>query len=214
MNGLLCLLSTLLLSLLASAPQSSLYQGVPGSLGELRETQFFDLNHGLAFSPIQEPPAEFFVLEQPSHPIKASSQDDPILLEVTVGQPQGQPALAQASEGEDVGAERRVERMEEASTAPVLIVKEDATLLGQLRRDSVDFSLVLAAVCLIPMSLMVLCWRFYLEQKRDYVFPDIQGSSLMGAPYAAGVGGVISYSSVNQPPSRQREDGLSYLERM
>ncbi|YCM44116.1 hypothetical protein V2O64_22670 [Verrucomicrobiaceae bacterium 227] len=67
---------------------------------------------------------------------------------------------------------------------------------------------------LIPATLLGFFGRYYVERKREYIFPDAQGSPLLGAPHAAGVGGVISYSSVSCPPSSQRDEVPNYLQRM
>ncbi|MGB0328511.1 MAG: hypothetical protein ACPGJR_13365 [Akkermansiaceae bacterium] len=47
-----------------------------------------------------------------------------------------------------------------------------------------------------------------------YIFPDAEGSTLFDAPHAAGVGGVLSFSSSQTPPSRQESDVPDYLQRM
>jgi len=67
---------------------------------------------------------------------------------------------------------------------------------------------------LVPAVLLGILGRYYAERKREYIFPDAQGDPLLGAPHAAGVGGVISYASVSLPPSSQREAVPNYLQRM
>lgn len=91
---------------------------------------------------------------------------------------------------------------------------EETTVWGQLSKDPVMLYSVIVAGGLIPVFLIGLFGRYYTERKREFVFPDAQGSPLMGAPHAAGVGGVISYSSVSSPPSSQREERLNYLQRL
>lgn len=56
--------------------------------------------------------------------------------------------------------------------------------------------------------------RYLAMKRRTCVFPDAEGSSLLEAPYAAGVGGVLSFSSANAPPSSQKKDLPDYLQRM
>lgn len=56
--------------------------------------------------------------------------------------------------------------------------------------------------------------RWIAMTRRSYVFPDAEGSTLLEAPYAAGVGGVLSFASAQTPPSRQKSDVPDYLQRM
>jgi len=51
-----------------------------------------------------------------------------------------------------------------------------------------------------------------IERGRVYEFPDAAGSSILAAPYAAGIGGVLSYASNANPPSEQRKQVTDYLQ--
>lgn len=56
--------------------------------------------------------------------------------------------------------------------------------------------------------------RWIAMRRKSYLFPDAEGSTLLDAPYAAGVGGVLSFASAQTPPSRQKSDVPDYLQRM
>lgn len=56
--------------------------------------------------------------------------------------------------------------------------------------------------------------RLIARRRVRYVFPEVEVGSLLGAPHAAGVGAVISFSSAQVPPSQQREQVPDYLQRM
>ncbi len=64
------------------------------------------------------------------------------------------------------------------------------------------------------LGVLVLSVWSYLGSRRTYHFPEVDCSPLMGAPHAAGVGAVISFSNSRIPPSKQREQVPEYLERM
>ena len=55
----------------------------------------------------------------------------------------------------------------------------------------------------------------YLADRRiRYVFPEVETGPLLGAPHAAGVGAVVSFSSAQLPPSQQRDQVPDYLQRL
>ncbi|MGJ8696165.1 MAG: hypothetical protein ACSHYF_07590 [Verrucomicrobiaceae bacterium] len=56
--------------------------------------------------------------------------------------------------------------------------------------------------------------KWLADRKRVYVFPESEGSPLLEAPHAAGVGALITYSSPTLPPSLQRDEVPDYLQRM
>ena len=56
--------------------------------------------------------------------------------------------------------------------------------------------------------------KWFAERKRIYVFPESEGSLLLDAPHAAGVGALIAYDSPASPPSLQRDEVPDYLQRM
>lgn len=85
---------------------------------------------------------------------------------------------------------------------------------SRLQANPVLFYGVIVSGVLIPVALLGILGRYYAERKREYIFPDAQGSPLLGAPHAAGVGGIISYASVSLPPSSQREEVPNYLQRI
>ena len=89
-----------------------------------------------------------------------------------------------------------------------------AALWHDFRENSEAF---LAVVVLVSLALSVgllVFLRYLLDRNRAFVFPDAQGSPLLGAPHAPGVGSVISYHNRTQPPSIQRNNYPDYLQRM
>jgi hypothetical protein len=62
----------------------------------------------------------------------------------------------------------------------------------------------------------LLGWLGYYctERRVRYLFPEVETGALMGAPHAAGVGAVISFSSAQLPPSQQRDHVPDYLHKM
>ena len=76
------------------------------------------------------------------------------------------------------------------------------------------FWLVVGGVVVVSAGLLGWLGRLIAHKRRAYHFPDAEGGTLMGAPYAAGVGGVLSFSSSQTPPSRQESDVPDYLQRM
>lgn len=89
-----------------------------------------------------------------------------------------------------------------------------ASLWHDFRENSEAF---LAVVVLVSLALSVgllVFLRYLLDRNRAFVFPDAQGSPLLGAPHAPGVGSVISYHNRTQPPSIQRNNYPDYLQRM
>ena len=56
--------------------------------------------------------------------------------------------------------------------------------------------------------------RLIARRRVRYLFPEVDTGPLLGAPHAAGVGAVISYSSAQVPPSQQRDQGPDFLQQM
>ena len=69
---------------------------------------------------------------------------------------------------------------------------------------------------IIVTLLAVVGWvaRLIAKRRLRYVFPEVEIDPLFGAPHAAGVGAVISFSSSQLPPSQQRDQVPDYLQRM
>lgn len=95
----------------------------------------------------------------------------------------------------------------------VIAVDEPGIMAGLRSRPALLKSLTVGGI-VATAAIFGFLGRFYAERKRIYVFPDAQGSDLLGAPHAAGVGGVISYASVTLPPSSQRAEVPNYLQKM
>jgi hypothetical protein len=55
---------------------------------------------------------------------------------------------------------------------------------------------------------------YYTERRVRYLFPEVDIGPLLGAPHAAGVGAVVSFSSAQLPPSQQRDHVPDYLHKM
>ena len=85
---------------------------------------------------------------------------------------------------------------------------EDAGVWAELKgRPGLFYAVVVMSV-IISASGLGLMGRWIAERRRVYVFPDAEGTLLLEAPYAAGVGGVVSFSSATAPPSSQKNDIL------
>jgi len=80
-------------------------------------------------------------------------------------------------------------------------------------KPGIFYPLVVLAVAASAIALG-LAGRWLAERRRVYVFPDAEGAPLLEAPYAAGVGGVISFSSATAPPSSQKSEVPDYLQGM
>lgn len=94
-----------------------------------------------------------------------------------------------------------------------VIEKNEPGIFERLQSQPVLLYSLLGILGGLWVTLIGFLARYCLERKRVYVFPDAQGSALLGAAHAAGVGGVISYASVSLPPSSQRSEVPSYLQK-
>ncbi len=99
---------------------------------------------------------------------------------------------------------RRLERENRVISAPVN-EEDNLRLIGRA---------VLLAFCVILAGLSGWGGWVWLQHRRKYRFPEVECGPLLGAPHAAGVGAVISFSNAHLPPSRQRDQVPDYLERM
>lgn len=70
--------------------------------------------------------------------------------------------------------------------------------------------------CLIMAGVTGVGWVGFLVMDRRirHRFPEIDSGTLLGAPHAAGVGAVVSFSNAHLPPSKQRDEVPDYLQRM
>ncbi len=100
---------------------------------------------------------------------------------------------------------RRLESEIRVIPAPVGNEEDNLRLIGRA---------VLFAFCVILAWLSGWAGWLWLQHRRKYRFPEVECGPLLGAPYAAGVGAVISFSNAHLPPSRQRDQVPDYLERM
>jgi len=66
-------------------------------------------------------------------------------------------------------------------------------------------------VLVIGLGALLFWWN---EEKKTYEFPEAEGSPILEAPQAAGVGGVLSYASASNPPSHQKNQVPDYLQRL
>lgn len=64
---------------------------------------------------------------------------------------------------------------------------------------------------LLLAALLAWAGRYFARRRKVYHFPDAEGAALLEAPHAAGVGAVLSFSSVAAPPSRQKKEVPDYL---
>lgn len=71
-----------------------------------------------------------------------------------------------------------------------------------------------AMIILVISAVFGWAGRTVARRRLRYVFPEVDTEPLLGAPHAAGVGAVISFSSSQLPPSQQRDHVPDYLQRM
>jgi hypothetical protein len=76
------------------------------------------------------------------------------------------------------------------------------------------FYILLGLAVLLPAALLGFMGRWIANKRRVYVFPVAEGSLVLDAPHAAGVGGVLSFVSATAPPSKQKRDVPDYLQKM
>jgi len=89
-----------------------------------------------------------------------------------------------------------------------------ASLWLDFTGDSQAFLAVVLSVSFALSVGLFVFLRYLADRNRVFVFPDAQGSPVMGAPHAPGVGSIISYANRTQPPSLQRNNYPDYLQRM
>ena len=89
-----------------------------------------------------------------------------------------------------------------------------ASLWHDFQGNSGVFLAVVVSVSFAFSVGLLVFLRYLVDRNRVFVFPDAQGSPLLGAPHASGVGSVISYHNRTQPPSLQRNNYPDYLQRM
>lgn len=95
-----------------------------------------------------------------------------------------------------------------------ILEEKEVGIWERLKKRPFLFYTVVILGVLIPTAALGLLGRWFAERRRVYVFPDAEGTPLLDAPYAAGVGGVISFSSASSPPSSQKSEVPDYLQKM
>ncbi|NIP97394.1 MAG: hypothetical protein GWO24_29745, partial [Akkermansiaceae bacterium] len=97
--------------------------------------------------------------------------------------------------------------------APVAGAASGAVSAGDRTRSLIQAAVIWVA-CLAAIG--GLGWLiYYLADRRiRYIFPEVESGPLLGAPHAAGVGAVISFSSAQIPPSKQRDQVPDYLQKL
>lgn len=91
---------------------------------------------------------------------------------------------------------------------------EKAGIWEQLMKNEALFYWLMIAGILLPAAILGLLGRWIAGRKRVYIFPDAEGSPMLEAPHAAGVGGVLSFASATAPPSSQKREVPDYLQKM
>ncbi len=91
---------------------------------------------------------------------------------------------------------------------------ENLSPWAKLKQNAALYYSLMILGLLFLATLLGYLGRLIAERKRVYIFPDAQGNLLLEAPHAPGVGGVISFSSGELPPARQKSDVPDYLEKM
>lgn len=64
------------------------------------------------------------------------------------------------------------------------------------------------------LALVGLIGKVIADRRIRHVFPEVESGPLLGAPHAAGVGAVVSFSNAHLPPSQQRDEVPDYLQRL
>lgn len=94
-----------------------------------------------------------------------------------------------------------------------VVASEDGIWERLVKNEVLFYGLMIAGI-LIPAALLGFLGKWIADKRRVYLFPDAEGSPLLEAPHAAGVGGVLSFVSATAPPSSQNKDGPDYLQKM
>lgn len=96
--------------------------------------------------------------------------------------------------------------------APVIV--EKLGLFEKLERSALARKIFGGIVILSLAGGIGFFAKWFADRKRIYVFPESEGSLLLQAPHAAGVGALIAYDSPSLPPSLQKDEVPDYLQRM
>lgn len=108
--------------------------------------------------------------------------------------------------------------LNKAETPRLARMETDEKVLAAARSEDDNFRLVARAFLFVFYMVVVglLGWLgyFFVERRMKVHFPEVECGPLLGAPHAAGVGAVISFSSSQLPPSQQRDQVPDYLQRM
>lgn len=110
------------------------------------------------------------------------------------------PSLDRAAEDELVA--------EPPGPLPITLPPAESRVLEYLNRS--------LWIILVLVLSVVLGWmgRFIARRRVNHVFPEVEVEPLLGAPHAAGVGAVISFSSSQLPPAQQRDHVPDYLQKI
>lgn len=90
------------------------------------------------------------------------------------------------------------------------------TQARERRKTGIEFLMTVLWMLGVLVLAVGLGWagRIIAQRRIRYIFPEVEVDPLLGAPHAAGVGAVISFSSAQLPPSQQRDQVPDYLHRM
>lgn len=110
------------------------------------------------------------------------------------------------------------EMARDTSTVSASSTPHVAEILAPVTKDD-RFRKLLGRVglwCLIMAGVAAIGWIGFIvtDRRIRHRFPEIDNGSLLGAPHAAGVGAVVSFSNAHLPPSKQRDEVPDYLQRM
>ena len=90
----------------------------------------------------------------------------------------------------------------------------ELTLWERLMLNQALFYTLLGLAVLVTAALLGFVGLWIANKRKVYVFPIAEGSLLLDAPHAAGVGGVLSFVSATAPPSSQKHEVPDYLQKM
>lgn len=116
---------------------------------------------------------------------------------------------------------------EKAMAGPVAVASEGGsaaemaqslalTQARERRKTGIEFLMTGLWILGVLVLAAGLGWagRIIALRRVRYIFPEVEVDPLLGAPHAAGVGAVISFSSAQLPPSQQRDQVPDYIHRM
>ena len=115
-------------------------------------------------------------------------------------------------EREIIEASGEEQLLQEVAAEDEITVVDAETVREVLPTDHTQFFYLLGVLVAAVLLGGIIALIFNRRRRRSYLFPEIEMSSLLGAPHAAGVGSVIHFGDTALPPSVQKEQVPDYLQ--